>query len=171
MWINPETREVFTLHSEIRAAFPGFSFPAEMSEGDIAFAGLVPVEPSEPPQHSDTHSAVQAPPELVNGAWRQVWASVPKPAPTVADFDKALTDHLDATAKQRRYESRVTCALRAAYSGPFQAEGRAFAQWMDECNALAYQLLAELEAGTRPWPVTTQALIDELPAMVWPQEA
>ena len=107
----------------------------------------------------------------MNGTWRQVWASVPKPAPTVADFDKALTDHLDATAKQRRYESRVTCALRAAYPGPFQAEGRAFALWMDECNALAYQLLAELEAGTRPWPASTQALIDLLPPMVWPAAA
>ena len=49
-----------------------------------------------------------------------------------------------------------------------QAEGIAFAAWMDQCNALAYQLLAEVVAGTRPMPDSPQALIDLMPAMEWP---
>lgn len=92
----------------------------------------------------------------------------PAPVPTIADFDAALTAHLDATAQARRYDNRITCALRAGYVGPFQAEGQAFASWMDTCNAMAYTLLAEVQAGTRPLPATTQALIDTLPAMEWP---
>lgn len=94
--------------------------------------------------------------------------SEPEPL-TVADFEAALTAHLDATARARRYDSRITCALRAGYPGPFQAEGQAFAAWMDACNAQAYGLLAEVEAGTRPLPTATQALIDVLPPMVWPE--
>ena len=78
----------------------------------------------------------------------------------IAVFDAALVAHLDATARERRYDNRITCALRAGYPGPFQAEGIAFASWMDQCNALAYQLLAEVVAGTRPMPESPQALID-----------
>ena len=62
----------------------------------------------------------------------------------------------------------VLLTLGAGYPGPFQAEGVAFAAWMDQCNALAYQLLAEVAAGTRPLPSNPQALIDLMPAMVWP---
>ena len=86
----------------------------------------------------------------------------------IAVFDAALVAHLDATARERRYDNRVTCALRAGYPGPFQAEGIAFAGWMDQCNALAYILLAEVVAGTRPLPENPQALIDLMPPMVWP---
>ena len=86
----------------------------------------------------------------------------------IAVFDAALVAHLDATARQRRYDDRLNCALRAGYPGPFHAEGIAFAGWMDKCNALAYQLLAEVVAGTRPMPESPQALVDLLPVMIWP---
>ena len=103
----------------------------------------------------------------------EVEATYVPPAPPsieeqIAVFDAALVAHLDATARQRRYDNRVTCALRAGYPGPFQAEGIAFAGWMDQCNALAYSLLAEVVAGTRPMPDSPQALIDLMPPMVWP---
>lgn len=74
MWINPQTEQVFTLHAEIRAAFPSFSFPAEMTEDDIAFAGLLPVVPTAPPEHNQaTHKAVPAAPVLQGGVWLQQW--------------------------------------------------------------------------------------------------
>lgn len=101
--------------------------------------------------------------------WVANYVPPPPPAPTLADFDAALTAHLDSTAQTKRYDNRITCALRAGYPGPFQAEGAAFALWMDQCNALAYTLLAEVQAGTRPLPDTTQVLIDLLPPMVWPE--
>ena len=98
---------------------------------------------------------------------------VPPPPPSlperIAAIGAALDAHLDATAQQRRYDNRLTCALRAGYPGPFQAEGVAFASWMDACNALAYQLLGEVMQGARPMPDSPQALIDLLPVMDWPQ--
>jgi hypothetical protein len=138
MWINPTTQQTFTTHSEIRAAFPNTSLPAILTDDFIESLGLDAVAPP------------------------------PPPPPTVADFDAALTAHLDAVARSRRYDNRITCALRAGYAGPFQAEGQAFATWMDNCNMIAYTLLAEVQAGTRALPTSTQALLAEMPAMTWP---
>ncbi len=45
------------------------------------------------------------------------------PPLTIADFDAALTAHLDATAQAKRYDNRITCMVRAGFPGPFQAEG------------------------------------------------
>lgn len=89
------------------------------------------------------------------------------PAITVADYISAMEGMYDAKARERHYDNRYTCALRAGYAGPFQAEGAAFALWMDTCNALGYLIMAEVQAGTRPQP-TIAALLAELPALTWP---
>lgn len=86
MWINPETQETYIGHSVIRAAFPNISFPADMTESDIAFAGLKPVQPTEPPAHDPaTHQAVPAAPVLQGGVWLQQWATEVKPPAPVPD--------------------------------------------------------------------------------------
>lgn len=86
----------------------------------------------------------------------------------LASYQQALDELFNSTAQARRYDSRVTCALRAGYPGPFQAEGLAFAQWMDACNALGYQLMAEVLGGQRPMP-TVPEFLAMLPPMEWPQ--
>lgn len=93
----------------------------------------------------------------------------PPPAPLLAlsDYDAALTAHLDAEAQTRRYADRVSCSVRAGYVGPFQAEGIAFAQWMDACNATGYSMLEDFQSGLIPQP-TIAEMIAALPAMVWP---
>lgn len=80
----------------------------------------------------------------------------------------ALERHYDSAAQQRRYDDRKTCALRAGYAGPFQAEGTAFGIWMDTCNAYAYEQMDAVLAGQRDKP-TPEELIAELAPMVWPQ--
>ena len=101
-------------------------------------------------------------------SWVASYIPEPPVPLTMQDFDSALTAHLDNTARSRKYDNRVTCALRAGYPGPFQAEGQAFAQWMDACNAFAYQLLAEVEAGNTPAPQTVEEFISSLPVISWP---
>ena len=73
----------------------------------------------------------------------------------------------DAAAQSHRYDNRFTCALRAGYPGPFQAEGLAFASWMDTCNAHGYEVMADCLAGARPIP-TEEEFLGEMPEMVWP---
>lgn len=101
-------------------------------------------------------------------AWVASYVPPTPPAPTLEDFDQALTAHLDAAAQQRRYTDRYTCALRAGYDGPFRAEGQAFASWMDTCNAFAYVLMADVQAGKQPMPASPAAFVEQLPEMVWP---
>ena len=79
----------------------------------------------------------------------------------------ALNSHLNAVAGERSYDDRFTCSLRAGYPGPFQSEGQTFADWMDNCNMVAYQIMAEVKQGLRPIP-TEAELIDAMPVIVWP---
>lgn len=97
------------------------------------------------------------------------WPATPVPQPTVAEIVAAMESLFDTTAQARRYDNRITCALRAGYPGPFQAEGLAFATWMDTCNATAYQMLAQVQAGTMQMPATTADALALLPAMQWPE--
>lgn len=94
----------------------------------------------------------------------------PPPPPTqeeiIAGYTRAMESHYDAVAKRKHYDNRFTCALRAGYSGPFQAEGTAFAVWMDSCNAYGYAQVAAVLAGQRTMP-TVEALVAELPAAPW----
>ena len=82
-------------------------------------------------------------------------------------YQKAHDAHLDAAAKARRYDSIHTAALRAGYPGPFHDEGVAFASWMDQCNAIGYQIMAEIESGQRVAP-TIDEYIAMLPDLVLP---
>lgn len=82
-------------------------------------------------------------------------------------YQKAHDAHLDAAARSRRYDSIHTAALRAGYPGPFHDEGLAFANWMDQCNAIGYQIMAEIESGQRVVP-TIDEYIAMLPELVLP---
>lgn len=88
--------------------------------------------------------------------------------PTETEIIAAMEELFEKTANSKRYKNKITCALRAGYPGPFQAEGMAFASWMDSCNALAYQMQAEIKAGTRSMPQTIEEALSYLPAIVWP---
>jgi hypothetical protein len=85
----------------------------------------------------------------------------------IANLDRVLVNHLHTKARERNYDSIHTAALRAGYPGPFHDEGVAYATWMDACNATAYQIMADVQAGLRAIP-TGAELIAEMPALVLP---
>lgn len=89
------------------------------------------------------------------------------PAQTIARYEAALDDWMDAKARMYRYDNRFTFALRAAYPGPWHDEGAAFATWMDECNQQAFEVLTAVQAGTQAMP-SIEAFIAALPELVLP---
>lgn len=92
-----------------------------------------------------------------------------EPLESIIDrYDQALLDYFDSVAAQRRYDNRITCALRAGFPGPFQAEGIAFGVWMDTCNKIAYQLMNKVIAGEVQLP-TIEEVIASLPVIEWPK--
>lgn len=78
----------------------------------------------------------------------------------------AMEDYYDLIAQKKRYDNRLTCALRAGYAGPFQEEGASFAVWMDTCNAYAYNVMSQVKSDLRQAP-TAEELIAELPSPPW----
>jgi hypothetical protein len=76
---------------------------------------------------------------------------------------KALNDLFDSTAQEKQYDDRFTCAMRAGYKGPYQAECTAFAVWMDKCNELSYKMFNISKQET------VETFLSSLPKMVWPK--
>lgn len=98
-----------------------------------------------------------------DGTFRQAAQATP----TVEAYTAALEAMYDAKAHERRYDNRYTCAVRAGYAGPFQAEAQAFALWMDTCNAQAYQTMEQVQGGKLAAP-TIEGLLGMMPELKWP---
>lgn len=147
--------------NEVRKSHPNVSLP---EGGDASCLGYERLIEALRPAPLLWHTVEEAPP-LANA--RQ-WVQLPMSEAMIeATFTAALEAHYDNVAQSRRYDNRLTCALRAGYPGPFQPEGSTFAVWMDNCNAYAYQQLGVVKSGQRPMP-TVEELIAELPSIVWP---
>jgi len=168
MYINTTNLTKHT-ESEIRAAFPNVSFPQPFVPPD-EYAVVFPTP--QPAYNPVTQSVRETTPELTTlGRWEQRWEVVElfetreerdtaiaadaeaKRLATIAGIVAAMELLFDTTAQSKRYDNRITCALRAG---------------MDTCNATAYQMLAEVQAGTRQMPATSAEALSLLPEMVWP---
>lgn len=133
----------------------------------------------EPVYDRITQSCVRDGGECMDGQWRTKWLVSDLPpeqvainqasaqAALIASYTAALDAHIDAVAQADRWDSRITCALRASYPNPWQVKGIAFGTWMDTCYALAYQIMADVQAQTRTLP-TIDEFIAEMPVMEWP---
>jgi hypothetical protein len=87
--------------------------------------------------------------------------------PSAKEYDDALIDLFDRTAQTKQYDNRITCAMRASYEGPYQAEGAAFGKWMDECYAKAYARQAQAARGESAYPAAAD-LVASMPSIDWP---
>ena len=159
-YVRTSDNTVVTIH-EIRAANLQSSIPDDADCTDFGYEFLI--EPT-PPEAQPWCRVVEGPIDGYTLTYIQEPMSAGEIERTLV---AALDRHYDSVAQGRRYYDRYTCAVRAGYTGPFQAEGLAFATWMDTCNALGYQIMAEVKAGTRPIP-SVEELLAAMPAMVWP---
>lgn len=168
--------------TNLRQHLPNISLPADLSNDAALPEGYVYVNSTAAPTFNPvTQKVQQGLPVLVDGKWMASWEIIELDDYEISEnevklhnaqkvaYDEALTNHLDSVAKSKQYDNRVTCALRAGYPGPFQAEGQAFATWMDTCNAMSYLWWAEIEAGTRPMFSAPEEFIAQLPPFSWPQ--
>ena len=75
---------------------------------------------------------------------------------------------LDSAAKAKGYDSILSACTYAAYPNQFQAEGQEFVAWRGAVWAKCYEILGEVEAGTRLAP-TVSELLAELAATTTPE--
>ena len=91
------------------------------------------------------------------------------PQPTQEEIIKGYTSqvqaYLDATAKQRNYDNIFTlCGYITDPNPKFQLEAQAAVAWRSAVWTKCYEILAEVQAGTRTMPTD---IISELPVMTW----
>lgn len=152
--------------------------------GDFTGSDMARESPMEPGVYLvPANATTEAPPACGDNQrpvfWNSGWiiediphpVQEPAPEPTqaeiIAQYERALDAHLDATAQAHRYDNRFTFALRSGYTGPYQADGKAFGTWMDDCNAQAYALLKDVVDGKKTMP-TINDFIAGLPPFALP---
>lgn len=110
-------------------------------------------------------------PELVEMTPEEIDAHLnPPPAPEqiIAQYTAAVQKHLDDFARTRGYDGILSAATYATSTVPkFKAEGQYAVEARDATWAKCYEVLAAVEAGSRPMP-TLDELLAELPVLTWP---
>jgi hypothetical protein len=114
---------------------------------------------------------------LTNGVWTQAWsvrAGTPQElAIAQADLLSAIVEatqaRLDSFARTRNYDGMLSLCTYATSPTPrFAAEGQYGVEARDATWAKMYEMLAEVQDGTRPMPTGFADVEQELPPLVWP---
>lgn len=107
----------------------------------------------------------------------EVKARYPKahrtPAEAARDLVESIVNstqaRLDTFARTRNYDGILSACTYVSSPVPkFQAEGQYCVQARDTTWATLYQILAEVEAGTRPAPTSFSDIESLLPPLAWP---
>lgn len=92
----------------------------------------------------------------------------PTPEQTIEQYTAGVQRHLDDFARTRNYDNIMSAATYATSTVPkFAAEGQYAVEARDATWAKCYEILAAVEAGSRPMP-TLDELLAELPVLTWP---
>lgn len=82
----------------------------------------------------------------------------------------AVQSRLDNFSRTRNYDGILSaCTYTNSTVLKFQSEGQYCVQARDATWSRLYELMAEVENGTRPMPASYADVESELPALVWPQ--
>ncbi len=90
------------------------------------------------------------------------------PAPTITDYENAIQNLVDQTARERQFRDGVTLASYIGSTKPkWAAEAQAFVAWRDNVWFYAYGELAKVQAGQREQP-TVEEFLAEIAPIAWP---
>lgn len=81
----------------------------------------------------------------------------------------AVQQRLDSFAATRNYNGMLSlCTYATSTNAKFSAEGQYGVELRDATWAKCYEILGEVEAGTRPLPTGYDEIAPELPTPNWP---
>lgn len=118
---------------------------------------------------------------LVNDRWKHNWrvdalspeqiaANIAaKNASIMREVQEKTQKRLDNFAQTRNYAGMLSlCTYATSTSEKFKAEGQYGVEARDQTWSKLYEILAEVEAGTRPVPTGYAEVEPELPPLAWP---
>lgn len=127
---------------------------------------------SDQPEHNSITQGVQEvePKQDETGKWYTQYRVYDYTASIVFDwFARNIQWKLDEFAKTRGYENITSLATYStSTNSKFIIEGQYGVQVRDQMWATLYQILAEVETGTRPMPQSFEEIEQELPQLEWP---
>lgn len=179
MYINTTTSQYPLSETDIRLAHPNVSFAVPFNPGE-PYAWVFPAP--RPTFDTITHGVRETAPELTqSGTWEQRWEVYALTAEAVAANQAAAAQRLldevvfntqkrlDTFARTRNYDGILSaCTYAASPTAKFAAEGQYCVEARDATWATLYQLLAEVQAGTRPAPGGYADIEPLLPTLSWP---
>ncbi len=141
--------------------FPTAFYSAELHGDDI---------PDEAIEISDEQWS-----ELVDNQGRRKWVDdqivlfdPPESILTVADYENAIQNLVDSTARERQFRDGVTLASYiGSTKSKWAAEAQAFVAWRDNVWFYAYGELAKVQAEQREQP-TIEQFLAEIAPIAWP---
>lgn len=88
--------------------------------------------------------------------------------PTITEYEIAIQNLVDGTAREKQFRDGVTLASYTASTKPkWAAEAQAFVAWRDNVWFYAYGELAKVQAGQREQP-TVDEFLAEIAPIAWP---
>ncbi len=92
----------------------------------------------------------------------------PEATDTIIDYENAIQNLVDSTARERQFRDGVTLASYIGSTKPkWAAEAMAFVAWRDNVWRYSYGELAKVQAGQRQQP-TVEQFLDEIAPIAWP---
>lgn len=165
---------------DIMLAHPNISFPNRgWSDEDILPFGYAELHfPSDHLQPSTYEKLVEVEPEEIDGKWYIQFAVVPldedeikiKKQYLISNLIEVTQYRLDSFANTRDYDNILSlCTYATSTNEKFRKEGQYGVEARDATWAKLYEILDEVEAGTRELPTDFAQIEYELPVLSWPK--
>lgn len=134
---------------------------------DYALLGYKPVVDEPPKVDNDAPYYAKATGwEELNGKIRRHYDTIPKPLPTVADFDMAMEEHLRTEREARGYTTREPDAYLESSNARWRQDAHDWGAHRDAVMSYALDLINDVESGERE-PPTIEEFVAGLPNIVW----
>lgn len=144
-----------------------YDYPVEVPDGTTVIpAGHTFSQPPEIPE--GYHAKMMGGWKLILGE-KPPYPPPPTPDEIQAEVVKKTQERLDNFARTRNYDGILSACTYATSTVPkFQVEGQYCVVARDATWTKLYEILAEVQSGTRPLPSGYSDIESELPALVWP---
>jgi hypothetical protein len=162
---------------ELKKQNPQVSFPNKLSAELLEEFGVFPFIPVPMPTTDYTKVVTEAEPQLINDEWHQSWTIRDATEHELNEYFKAIKDgiiyhvqqRLDEFAQTRNYDNILSlCSYATDSDLLFRKEGEFGVEIRSQTWRKCYQILDEIESGTRVITEGYTEIEQELPATQWP---